>query len=195
MSLPLPRPAAIVHGRPRVVPPGKDEPRANPVRLLLDRCRHARIREHDGLPATHDAGLLEAYGFDVVAQPLAMIERHVGDQAGIGLNGVYGIQPPAHANLENRRIDVHDVEYGHRSKRAVFEVSQRNILARCLNAFERGNDLRITGWFAVDADTFVVVDDMRRRVGADDSVRRGQQGSQHGNAGTLAIGAGDMNDA
>ena len=155
-----------------------DEPRAELVRMGGHGRRHFRIRENDGLAGAHDAGFLVTDGLDIVAQPFAMVERHIGDQRRIGIHDIHGVEAAAQADLENRRIDVRGLEHGKRRERAELEVGQTGIAPRRLDALERGDDLFVRREQAIDGDAFVVTNDVRRGVCADDIVA-GQQRAQH----------------
>ena len=89
-----------------------------------------------------------------------MIQCDVCDQAGVGLDCVYRIQPPAHSNFEYRDVDICIGEHKQRCDRAVLEIRQRFVLARRFNALERSDDLLVGRLLAINPDTFVVANNV-----------------------------------
>ncbi|CFN80872.1 Uncharacterised protein [Bordetella pertussis] len=74
-------------------------------------------------------------------------------------------------------------------QRGELEIGQRDIAARGLDRLELLHQRRVAGDFAVDAGTFVEIDEMGRGVQAHPVARGQQDGFEHGAGRPLAVGA------
>ncbi|CAM5352463.1 hypothetical protein RLIN73S_03268 [Rhodanobacter lindaniclasticus] len=146
---------------------------------------------HDRRPtAARYTGLLAADAVAIGAEPFHVIEIHGGDHGHVGINDVHRVEAATQAHFEHRHVDAGAGEQVDRRQRAEFEIGQRNLRARRLDAFERFDQRGIGNRHAIDADAFVVGQQVRRSEGADPPARRLQHRLQQRHGGTLAIGAG-----
>ncbi len=102
--------------------------------MFQDGPRQVRRAKHDRLAGSHDAGLFGGDGLDVVAEPAAMVERHVGNQAAVRIDRVNGIESPAHTDFQQPCIHPLGVEGHETGERAEFEEGQRDVAAGRLDA-------------------------------------------------------------
>ena len=123
--------------------------------------RRVDITDDCRLPLAHDAGLLQRDLAEGVSKPVAVIQRHIGNDATVVIDRIDRIQAPSEANLEQRCVDLALGEDAHGSQRAVFEVSQWNRAAHRLDAAEGVDDRRFTGHQPVDANSFLIAQNMR----------------------------------
>ena len=163
--------------------------------MSADRPGHLAIGKDDRNAGPHDAGFFESDGLDVLTQPFTMVERHVRYQAGTRLHRIDRIEPAAHADLEHRDIHLLRLENRERCERTEFEIGQRDVSACRLDTLESRNDLLVGRGRTIDGDALVVVDNVRGRVGADDDRTLLEQRAQHRDAGPLAVGPCDVDDA
>ncbi len=101
------------------------------------------------------------------------------------------IEAAAEAHFENRHIDASVSEQQQRGERVELEVRERRVATRGLDAIERGNQLRIGCFCAVDADPLVVANEVRRSEYASRKARGAQERVRMRNDRALAIGAAD----
>ncbi len=130
-------------------------------------ARRLRIADDRGATAAENAGLLAPDAVEVVAEPVLVIEIDGGHDRGIGVDDVDGIEPPAEADFEQRDVEPGLGEKHQRGERAVFEIGQRDIAARSLDALEDVDQRSVADVLAVDAHALVVAEEMRRGVRAD----------------------------
>ena len=157
--------------------------------------RRIIVAEDERLERTGDAGLLEADGLDVAAEPVLVVEVDRGDDRCIGIDQVHRIQPPAEPDFQHRQVELAAREQPQRAQRAVFEIGQRGVAARGLHRFEAGDQCGIVRLRAVDAHALVVAQQVRRGVAADLPAMRAGDGFDEGHGRALAIGAADGDDA
>ncbi len=114
-----------------------------PQRHLLDlgdgrnAGRHVRVAENRRTAATKYAGLLACDGFDIRAQPIAVIQRHRCDDRDIGVDHVGGIEAPAHAHFQHHDIGFCIPENQQGRKCIELEECQTLCAASLLDLFER----------------------------------------------------------
>ena len=115
-----------------------------------------------------DPRLLAADGFDVAAQPVAMIERDRRHQRDVGVDHIDGIEPPAHADFEHDGIELAVSKTSKRGQRVELEESERVVAARRVDALERGDQRRRRRLSTPSSsDALVVAKQMRRCERAD----------------------------
>ncbi len=133
------------------------------------RFGHQLVSKHDRLVRPHDSGFLEPDRFRVVSEPLAVIQRYIGNQACIGFDRIHRVQPAAHPYFQDCRVHLPGLEYRHGRQGTELEVRQRNVSARRFDPLERGHYLLVTCGHSVDTDALVVLQHVRRHVGTDTS--------------------------
>ncbi len=141
-----------------------------------------------------DAGLLGADRVAVRAEPFLVIEADRGHQRDIGINDIDRIQPAAKTDLEDRDIRPRAREQVERGQRAEFEIAETDVAARRIDAGKRGAQRVVIGLAAGDAHPFVVTQQVWRGIAGDAMAGRRQHRLEHGDRGTLAVGAGDGDD-
>ena len=110
-----------------------------------------------------------------------MIERNIGNETRRRLENVDGVEPPAHANFQHRRLNATSLESKHGGQRTEFEISQGRSAAHSFYTFKCGYDLVIGQRFSIHTNALVVAENMRRGVGADGFAERAQQRGRHRN--------------
>ena len=193
-ALPLPRPVILTFAFEREIPACRQQDRTCPARTIGYRLWHVRRPEYGRHAFAHDARLLRRDGLAVVAEPGAMVQADVCDQAGVRGQGVDGIEPAAHADLENPGVQLCGIENDQRRQRAEFEIRQGNIAAAGFDALERSNDDLVRRRMPIDTNSLVVARDVRRGIAAGPHVVLRQDRSQHCDTGSLAVRAGDGDD-
>src|SRR5690606_38378877 len=117
----------------------------------------------DGRPAgTEDMRFFPTYFFSGIAQILRMVNVHTGDNGAIGIHEVDRVKPPAQAHFHNGDIYALFAEKHQRSQGGVFKVAERCITACVLNDVELLNDGAVASRLAIEAYSFVEVDQMGR---------------------------------
>ena len=121
-----------------------------------------------------------------------MVERYVGNQAGIGFHGIDGIETAAHAHLQDDVIDVMRRKDDQRGERTVFEIGQRHAVAGTFYTLESRDDIVIGRGNAVHADSLVEIYDVWRRVRAHTLALAQQDRLEHRHGRPLAIGSSNV---
>jgi hypothetical protein len=127
-----------------------------------------------------------------------VVEVDAGDHRAICVDDVDGIQPPAHADLQHRHIELgahHDIQNGQGGE---LEVGQRNRRiarsARLLDPCEGFHQQVQRDIVARQAQPLLEVHQVRRGVQPGAITRVAQDGLQHRAGRALAVGAGDSDD-
>ena len=121
-----------------------------------------------------------------------MIQRDTRDEPAVGVDRIDGIQPSSESHFEHGGVHSVPAEQLQRRQRAEFEIRQRHVAARGLDALEGGDDVLVAGRRAVDHDALVIAVQVRRRVNpGPDSCRR-EQRRQHRDRRALAVRTGDV---
>ncbi len=104
---------------------------------------------------------------------------------------VHRVEPTPEPDLQHRRIETHAREKAQDGERRELEIRQRHVAARRLDGFELFDQRRVGGTLAVDAGTFVEVEQVRRGVKRGAKAACAQDAVQHRAGRPLAIGAAD----
>jgi hypothetical protein len=123
-----------------------------------------------------------------------MVQGDIRNQAGVGLDGVNGIQAATHTHFQYQRIRTRVRKSDQRRQRAEFEIGQRHVHAGSLHTFEGSYDRRTAGRVAVDTNSFMVAQHMRRCVASRFVSGICKKRLEHRNARALAVGACNVND-
>ena len=123
-----------------------------------------------------------------------MIQIDGGDERDVGVHHVDRIEPSPEANLEHRHVEIGAGEQIQRRQGAELEIAQAGVTARLLHPRESGAQGDVIHGHTVQTHPFVVAPQMRRGVAADAPPGRRENGLQEGDAGALAVGAGDGDD-
>ena len=154
--------------------------------------RHG-VAYHHRAAGAHDAGLLPADGFAVVAQQFHVVEVNAGDDGAVGIDDVDGVQAAAQAHFQNRHIQTRIAHHVKNGQGAELKVGQRHRLALHTGAFHGGKagHQRIRRHrLTVQPQALFKVHQMRRAVNTGLVAGLPQYGRQHGAGGALSVGAG-----
>ena len=167
--------------------------RANQLRtdgfgMRQQRGRRIRIGAHCRAAAAENTCLLEADGLAVRAQPVDMVQCHRNHQAAVGLHCIDRIEPPAQTHFQHAGGAAGLRERRQRRQRAVLEIGQCDPVTRGFDLAEGRQQRRIVDFLAIDADAFVVAQQVRRAVGADPVAVSSQHRAEVGGARALAVG-------
>ena len=163
------QPAALLGRGPVLAGDGKRG--AQPRRLAFDhRERLAGLAGDDGRNAGFEnARLLGGDLFDGVAEKLAVIERHAGDDAGErAFDHVGGVEPAAEADFEQHDVGRMAREQQERRGRLDLEHRDRRIAVRRFAVCERGGEFGVVDQTAAagspDAEALVDAHQIGRGV-------------------------------
>ena len=158
-------------------------------RVLQHAVRWMCFTQHDRAAAAHDAGLFAPDRLAIRAQPFLMIQIDRGDHGNVGIDQVYCIEAPAHAHLEHRNVDVARLEHQQRRQGAGFEPGQCRITTHALDPRKRAYQFDVVDRHAVNANPFVVGQQVRRGIAAHRAICGAQDGVDERHGGALAIGS------
>ena len=165
---------------------------------VIEQClRRGRIGADGRLAGAEDACLFAADGLAVGTEPVHVVERHAGDNGDIGLIDVDRIEAATEADFENRDFHLGFGKHFPGGQRAKFKVGQRHVAgsdAGGLNPDKGSAQALVVDRLAVEADTFVIGQQMRRGVAAGAVAGEGQDVFEVGTGGPLAVGAADDDD-
>ncbi len=159
--------------------------------MVQQRLRRHGIAADGRPPAAVDVGFLEADLFTRVAQPVGVVQVDTGDDGAIGIDNVHGVQATAQADLQHHGVQPGLRKEAQDGQGGEFEIGQRDLAAGGFNRLELGDQRLVRGDLAIDAGSFVEVDQVGRSVEPDLVAGREQDRFQHGTGGPLAIGAAD----
>src|SRR5579883_933296 len=155
---------------------------------------------HDGGAGTDDAGLLPGNLGHGVAQKFLVVQRDVGDNADAGLDDVGGVKAAAHADFEDREVEllareILEGDGGQHLEEAgmpgEFGLADQALSGAVDEIVDEG-EVVIGNWPSVDAHALVDADQVRGGVKAGLVSGGGQDGSESGGGRTLAVGPGDQ---
>jgi hypothetical protein len=147
------------------------------------------------MPAsTKNAGLLIPNGLATVTEIVHVVKIDTCNQGTVRIKRVDRIQPSAHTDFEYRNVNLRRVECQHRSQGAEFEIGERRIRACLVYAFKRTTKRCVVNLDPVNANTFVIPQQMRRHITAYAIARAPKYRLEHGTTRSLAVGAADGND-
>ncbi len=161
--------------------------RLGPIR---QRPRRFTPTKDTGPPGSQNPRLLAGDGLQVRAQPIGMIQVHGGDQRHIGIEQIDRIQAPPQPHLHHRHLHLVAMEDIDGRQGAELKIGQRGVGPLLIDAGEGVTDLGIIHRLPVDADTFVIAQQMGGAVGTDPIARRHQHGLDQRLSGAFAIGTG-----
>ena len=173
------------------VAPAHPQLRADGRSMSEQGRRGLRVTTHRRPAGTEDSRLLEADGVARAAEIIHVIKRNAGHQRAIRVEHIDRIETPTEADFEDDDLRLCRAKYRPCGQRAVLEVGQRRVTTRGLDRSKAGDQRVVCDVLAVEADPFVVVQQMGRGVAADPIAFGEQDGLEHRAARTLAIGAAD----
>jgi hypothetical protein len=170
------------------------QPRTDRARLIKQGLRWLRIAADGATSGAIDARLFETDRLPVRTQPVGVVDSDAGHDGDIRVPDIHGIQPAAETDFEDGDLHLVLTKQLDDSERAEFEIGQRCLATRCLDALEGRAQHGIAHRFRRNVHTFVVVNEMRGGVGTH-TVAGSMQGMlEHRHRRTLAVRAGNRND-
>ena len=148
---------------------------------------------------TEYSRLLDGDAVTIVAQPLAVLDGDTAYQRDIGIDDIDGIQSTTQTDLEQDHVQclARNGPFGkYRQCRqgTKFKITERGFTACLIYTDEGLTQDGITDRAAVDTDTLVIVQQVRRCVGTNTIAGGQENGLQHRDTGTLAITAANGDD-
>ena len=123
------------------VAPADPEQRTLGVRRLDQRVWRRLLTAIHGRPAgAKDACLLARDALEIRTQPFRVIDPERNDNRDVGVDDVYRVEPPAHADLEDDRIRLRRLEDEERRQRVELEEGERIRPERISDALERRDE-------------------------------------------------------
>src|SRR5690606_6274180 len=132
-----------------------------------------------------DAGFLVTDRIATVAQIIAVVQTDTGDYRHMGIDYIDRIQATAQAYFQHHGIQPGPLEQPERRQGAKLEISQGDITTCLIDSGKGRTQIGIADRLAINADTFVVSDQMRGRVTAAAPSGMAQQAVQRRTGGTL----------
>ena len=163
---------------------------AHLIGTRLQRCRRLRVADHHRAAGPHDAGLLAPDGLSGIPKVLGVVQRNAGDQRTVGVHRVDGVQPPAHAHLQNHQVQLGCRQCPHDGQRGELEPGQRDLAAGHLNRCEVRQQRLGAGHVAVDAAALFKVHQVRLDVEPHPVAGLQRHRLQHRAGRAFAVGAG-----
>ena len=143
-----------------------------------------------------DAGLLGRDPHPPVSFAVGVIEPDVGNDSNPAVGDVGRVETAEHADLDHRDVDLLLGEPGVGRTGQDLERHQP-VTEHMLGSLHRGEQHRqraVVDVHVVDPEPLVVLGEMRAGVGADAHALGHQQAGDDPRRGTLAVGAGDVDD-
>src|SRR5574337_1929048 len=153
--------------------------------------RRLRIADHDRAPGAHDAGFLAADVLAVRPEQFHVVEVDAGDDRAVGVDDIHRVEPPAEADLEDRRVGPGARDRVEQRERGEFEECQGNIAASALHALEPCYQIGSIRDFAADPQPLLESDQVRRGVDRGAKAGLQQDRLEHRAGRALAVRAGD----
>ena len=157
-------------------------------RLCLGLC----LPYHHGDAGLDDAGLLDGYLLQRVAEELRVVEAYVGDDGEKRRDDVGAVQTAAHAHFDDGDVHLLAGEIVKGEADGHLEKGEMEVGEKPAVGLDKVHDGLLRNHVAVDADALAEVDKVRRGVEADLVARLLQDGGEEVADGAFAVGAGHM---
>ena len=138
-----------------------------------------------------DPSLLACDRLEVRAQPFRVIDPERNDDRDVGVDDVYRVEPPAHADLEDDRVRPGGIENQERRERIELEEGQGIRSERIGDPLERRDKRGRRDRVSLEPDALGIVDEVRRGEGGGAVALLAENRIGERDAGALAVGATD----